>query len=41
MIYWTPTLHEAQGPVYKRVNIHRIYIDPDYVEFSQDKIYSN
>ena len=29
------------GPVYTRVNGHRIYIDPDYVEFTQCKICSD
>ena len=29
------------GPVYTRVNMRRIYIDTDNVEFTQDKIYSD
>ena len=39
--YWNPSLHEAWGPVYFRVNTHRIYMDRDYVKFTQDKIYSD
>ena len=38
LVYWNPSLHEALGPVY---TTHRIYIGLDYVEFTQDKIYSD
>ena len=41
LVDWNLSLHEARGPVHTRVNTHRIYIDPDYVEFTQDNIYSD
>ena len=34
-------LHDRVSTVYVRLNMHRIYIELDYVEFTQGKIYSD